>query len=386
MSERVYQSDSYLAETEARIIKKESSSGQWQVWLERTIFAPEAGGQLADSGTINDIPVESLREEGGKIIHILGRDPGAGTAHLKIDFQRRYDFMQQHTAQHLLSQVLVRLDNIPTLSFAIGPEHASIELGRSSLSDEEIAAAEQECFRLILENRPVKIYERDDLSGIGLRKPPKVSGLIRIVEIADYDFSACGGTHVLHTGEIGLVKIVRSDRVRSNVRIYYVAGGRALRDYQQKNQLVNRIQRQITLPPEQIPQGIENVLAEKEKWEKQTKAWMRKELDAEIDRWQQGPETLIVRRFDGTGIDEMKYFTAALIKKGKNVFAYSPGLQYILIGRGSGSCDLKRFSAEIFSLLSGKGGGRDTLIEGKAADFAKLDAALARLKQVLASS
>ena len=257
MTEKIYQRDPYCREITARITGKELRDGRFRVRLERTIFCPEGGGQPADRGAINDVPVLGLASEDDDIIHILERDPGPGEACLRLDFARRYDHMQQHTAQHLLSQVLVRLFDAPTLSFAIGPDHSSIEIGRAEFKQEETLLLESECARLIFANLPVRIFESDDLSALQLRKPPKRQGKIRVVEIQDLDQSACGGTHLKSSAEIGLLKVVKTERVRANIRLYYAAGYRALRDYQLKHEVVQRLQRAVTLPLAEIPLGVE---------------------------------------------------------------------------------------------------------------------------------
>ena len=159
MTEKVYQRDPYLQELTAKITRSEPRDGRWAVRLERTIFCPEGGGQPADAGTINDLPLLALENDGDEIVHVLDQGPGSGEARLQLDFARRYDHMQQHTAQHLLSQVLVRDFNAATLSFAIGPEHSSIEIGRPAFSEEEVRALEAECARLAFAALPVRVFE-----------------------------------------------------------------------------------------------------------------------------------------------------------------------------------------------------------------------------------
>ena len=219
MTEKLYHRDPYLQEVSARVSRRESREGRWSVRLERTLFCPEGGGQPADAGTVNGLPLLALEADGDDVVHVLAGDPGGGEVRLRLDFERRYDHMQQHTAQHLLSQVLLRLFDAATLSFAIGPEHSSIEIGRPAFSEEEIRALEAECARLAFAALPVRVFETDDLSALRLRKPPKVRGTIRVVEIEGLDQSACGGTHVKNSAELGLLKIVRLERVRANVRL-----------------------------------------------------------------------------------------------------------------------------------------------------------------------
>jgi len=384
MSEKIYHQDPYRWQETARIVSSECRAGLHRLILDRTIFCPAGGGQPGDEGTINGIPVVDLIEEDELIVHCLKTHPGEETIRLQIDGPRRFHHMQHHTAQHLLSQVLERELHAKTLSFAIGPEHASIELDQPGLTGQQIEAVEDECARLIFANRPIRVFVTEDVAPLRLRKPPKVTGRIRVVDIDGYDLSACGGTHLRSTGEIGLIKIVRSDRVRANVRLYFTAGHRALGDYRLKHQVLTQVQRLITLPFNEIPAALENLITERDDLSREAKTRKRKELDNEIAAWAAKPDTLIVRCFDDAGIDEMKYFTTSLIKAGKNVVAYNPTLGYVQIGRGSaGGVDLKKAAPKIFSLLSGRGGGRDAFIEGKATDFSNIERVLALLNQSL---
>jgi len=335
MTEKIYHHDSYCREITARITGKEQRDGRFRIRLERTIFCPEGGGQPADQGTINGFPVLELATEDDDIIHVLERDPGQGEACLQLDFPRRYDHMQQHTAQHLLSQVLLRLFDAPTLSFAIGPEHSSIEIGHRSLNEEEIRALEIECARLVFANLPVRIFSSADTSTLHLRKPPKVQGIIRVVEIAGFDQSACGGTHLKSSAEIGLLKIVRTERIRSNIRLYYAAGYRALRDHQLKHQVAQHLQRVVTLPLAEIPSQVETLLKEKDELHRELKKAQRRELEKEIASEIASDSSLVVREFSGLDPAELRFFATALLKTGKHVLAYQKSPQkYIVIGRG----------------------------------------------------
>ena len=381
MTEKIYQSDSYCREITARVAGNESRDGRFLVRLDRTIFCPAGGGQPADQGTINGLPVLELAADGDDIIHVLERDPGRAEASLRLDFQNRYDHMQQHTAQHLLSQVLLGLFNAPTLSFAIGPAHASIEIGRPALGEEDIRALENECARLVFANLPVRIFHSADTSALHLRKPPKRAGSIRVVEITGVDQSACGGTHLRSSAEIGLLKIVKTDRVRANVRLYYLAGFRALGDYQLKHEISQRLQRAITQPLPDIPPQVEALLREKDELRRALKKAQHRELEREIAAAMASGQDLVVREFPGVDAAELRFFATALIKQGRQVLAYSASpSRHIVIGRGRGDLDLRQISGDIFALLDGKGGGAPNLIEGQGRDFSKIPQIIAMLQ------
>jgi alanyl-tRNA synthetase len=385
MTERIYRRDAYCQEITARVTARECRAGNCRVRFERTVFCPEGGGQPADQGTVNGLPLLALEVEDDDIVHVLGRDPGEGEARLRIDFARRYDHMQQHTAQHLLSQVLVRNFNAATLSFAIGPEHSSIEIDRPAFGEEETRALEAECAQLIFSNLPVRVFESEDISSLKLRKPPKVQGRIRVVEIEGFDQSACGGTHLKSSAEIGLLKIVKSERVRANVRLYYAAGTRALRDYQLKHDVTQRLQRAVTLPLAEIPLQVETLLKERDELRRALKKSRRRELEHEIAGVLAGDDPLVVREFSGLDPAELRFFAGALIQQGRHVLAYqSSQPAYVAIGRGRGNFDLRTLSARVFALLNGKGGGGANLIEGRGDDFSRIAEVAALLREGLA--
>ena len=385
MTEKIYQRDSYCREITARISGQEQRDGRFRIRLERTIFCPEGGGQPADQGTINGFPVLELASENDDIIHVLRQTPGQGEACLRLDFARRYDHMQQHTAQHLLSQVLLRLFAASTLSFAIGPDHSSIEIGKTGFTEEEIKVLEEECARLIFANLPVRIFASGDISTLTLRKPPKRQGEIRVVEIEGLDQSACGGTHLKSSAEIGLLKIIRTERIRANIRLYYEAGYRALHDYQLKHLVAQHLQRLVTLPLEEIPARVEAQLKEKDELRRALKKAQRRELEREIAGEIAIDRSLVVREFSGLDIPELRFFATSLLNQGRNVLAYSQSPQkYVVIGRGLGNCDLQRISARVFALLGGKGGGSANLIEGRGQDFSKISEVAELLQASLA--
>ncbi len=384
MTEKIFQRDAYCRECTARITGRENKNGNCLIRLDRTIFYPAGGGQPDDHGSINGLPVRELLVADDDIIHTLDRDPGQEEVRLQLDFQRRYDHMQQHTAQHLLSQVLLRLFDAATLSFAIGPEHASIEINRATLNEEEIRAVESECARLIFANLPVRIFASEDISALHLRKPPKQQGKIRVVEIQGFDQSACGGTHLQTSAEIGLLKIVKTDRVRANVRLYYMSGFRALGDYQLKHEAMARIQHVITLPWPEIPRQVETLQQERDELRRTLKKAQRRELEKEIARETASDSPLIIKEFNGLDAAELRFFASVLLKQGKHVLAYQKSQPaYIVIGRGRGTFDLRQISARIFTLLDGKGGGGVNLIEGQGQDFSKIPEVIALLQTSL---
>ncbi len=383
MTEKIYQKDSYLKEIKAKIIKNEKSENLWKILPDKTIVYPEGGGQPSDIGFINGIKIIKTEIDGDKIFHYIEKDISEEEIIITIDFEKRYDNMQQHTAQHLLSEVLVKLYGYQTLSFSIGDNHSSIEINTKNFPFEKIVETEKECLDLIIKNLPIKVYETEDISKIPLRKPPKIKGKIRIIEIDGFDYSACGGTHVKSTGEISLIKIIKTDKVRSNIRLYYVAGYRALKDYQKKNEIILNIQREIGRPQEEFNEAIKDMKGKIENMRKKLNFYKKRELEEEIERILKSSEEFIFKIFEDEEIKDIKFMAKKLVDNGKNIlFLTKEPSKYILIGRGKGTLNLRKISSEIFSIVKGRGGGREDWIEGKIEDFS----GIGKLKDFLSES
>ena len=226
MTNRLYYNDSYLRDFPAQII--EIADNGLVAYLDRTAFYPTSGGQPFDIGSLNQARVIEVIDEDTRIVHRLDQPLAPGPVTGRIDWGRRFDHMQQHTGQHLLSAVFENLFGMQTLSFHMGAEVSTIELSAPALDPQQIIAVERRANELIAENREVHITFEDAQEVAGLRKASDREGTLRIIEIHDLDRSACGGTHVRRTGEIGSILTRKLDKVRSNIRIEFVAGLRAV--------------------------------------------------------------------------------------------------------------------------------------------------------------
>jgi alanyl-tRNA synthetase len=235
MTRRLYYDDSYLTEFRATVL--DPGEDRCRVVLQETAFYPSSGGQPSDRGSINDIAVEDVVDDGDRIIHVLAAPMTERAADCSIGWARRFDHMQQHTGQHLLSAVIAALFDAPTVAFHMGAESSTIEIGAAVFDSIQIRAAEQRANQIVFENRPVTVSYADAAETIGLRKPPEREGVFRIISIEGLDRSACGGTHVRQTGEIGPISIRKAEKLRGNTRLEFLCGSRAVRraraDYEQ---------------------------------------------------------------------------------------------------------------------------------------------------------
>jgi alanyl-tRNA synthetase len=225
MTLRLYYTDSYLRDFDAAVVDR--ADGGRRVYLDRTAFYPTSGGQPHDTGTLGGAAVVDTVDEGDRIAHLLADPIDGTTVHGGVDWPRRFDHMQQHTGQHLLSAVLHQLFGHGTIAVHFGRESSTLDLDTPDLEQARLVEAEGRANEIVTENRPVEVSFEEAMEATGLRKTSAREGTLRIVTIRDLDRSACGGTHVRATGEIGPILIRRSERVKKNIRLEFVCGGRA---------------------------------------------------------------------------------------------------------------------------------------------------------------
>jgi alanyl-tRNA synthetase len=271
MTDRLYYHDSFLYAFDARVIESFQREGKHAIVLDRTAFYPTSGGQVHDTGRLvladkREVAVaEVADEEDGRILHFAAEPLAAGTVvQGSIDAARRRDHMQQHSGQHVLSAAFVRLFNMPTVSFHMGAESCTIDLETSGLSPKQMEEAERLANEVVLEDRPVAIrfVPLEEARKLGLRKlPPKQTGHLRLIDITDFDLTACGGTHVSSTGQIGAILLRKSEKVKQGVRVEFGCGLRAVaasrKDYQVLIEAAALYSSHIHDVPQQIRKSLE---------------------------------------------------------------------------------------------------------------------------------
>lgn len=252
MTERIYYNDSYQTEFRAHVL--ESLEDGRRLYLDRTAFYPASGGQPHDTGCIDNAMVtDVIEEEDGRIAHVLSTPVEHSDVNCRIDWVRRFDHMQQHSGQHLLSAVLMELFSVETLSFHLGDAASTIDLSVASLEPEQLRAAEARANVIVFENRPLAVEFRDASENLELRKPCERQGKLRIVNIEGLDRSACGGTHVRSTGEVGAVLIRRLEKMRGNLRIEFLCGMRAVRRARLDYEALAEISRSLSASLDETP-------------------------------------------------------------------------------------------------------------------------------------
>lgn len=295
MATRLYRPDSFLRTFSATVLECTSHNGRPAIILDQTAFYPTAGGQPHDTGMLNDIAVvEVLERKDGEILHILHpQAPNLSVGAVvtgQINWARRFDHMQQHSGQHVLSQAFVVAANLDTVAVHISADDCTLDLPTAKLTPDIAAAAEAEANRVIYDDLAFVIYEVSDadLPTIPLRRPPKVTGQIRIVEVKGYDWSACGGTHVNSTGQIGLIKITAIEKRGNETRVTFRCGGRAMRHYNLVNGIVNRAANDFKVAVTDLEATITKLREDARSQYKQLNEAQEKLLGYQVAEWVAG--------------------------------------------------------------------------------------------------
>lgn len=273
-TERLYYHDSFLYDFDARVVEALESNGRAALVLDRTAFYPTSGGQVHDLGMLmadgKQIAItEVADEEDGRILHFAAASLPSGTqVHGSVDAIRRRDHVQQHSGQHVLSAAFIRLFNMPTVSFHMGEESCTIDLETAGLSAAQAQKAELLANEVIAEDRPVSIrfVPLEEARQLGLRKlPPKQTGDLRLIDISEFDLTACGGTHVRATGQVGSLLLRKIEKVKQGVRVEFVCGLRAVstarRDYTTLMEAAALYSSHIYDVPQQVRKSLEETKA-----------------------------------------------------------------------------------------------------------------------------
>ncbi len=384
MTERLYYTDCYLRDFHARIVDR-SGAGDI-VYLDRTAFYPTSGGQPYDLGTLGEVAVLEVIDEEDRVAHRLAGPLEATDADARIDWTRRFDHMQQHTGQHLLSAVFESLFHLKTVSFHLGADSATIDLEGGSVDAQTVEKAEGRANDLIYENRPVGISFEHSAEAVDLRKPSAREGTLRIISIEGLDRSACGGTHVRSTGEIGAILIRKLERVRQATRVEFLCGGRAVRRAHADYEALSRIAQLFSAGLDEVPAMVS---AQLEAARTQDKA--RRKLEIELAGYQgrelytstpPGADGMrrIVRRIQRGGLEELRALAQSFTEQPKAVFlatVLEPPSILLAVSADAG-IDAGKILKTALSEAGGRGGGTARIAQGSVPDAALLDAVAAK--------
>ncbi len=389
-TERLYYNDCFLRSFEARVLRAESAAGGVRAWLDRTAFYPTSGGQPYDTGTLGGARVlDVFEDEGGGVVHLLDRAPDGEAVRGEIDWERRFDHMQQHTGQHLLSATFVATFAFPTVSFHLGEEASTIDLATTSLSAEQVRRAEARANEVVFEDRPVRIFFAgpEEAARLRMRKEVEREGDLRLIEIADFDLTACGGTHVARTGQIGPVLLRKFEKSRQGWRVEFVCGGRAVRRARRDYEALAQAAAALTCHPHELPVRLpgkieEMKAAEKERrrFEEALAVYEAREMCAQAAPTGNGVRT-VEKVFEKDPV-YVRFLAAQVAAQpsARAVFAVREPPTLVLAQSKGLAADL----GAIIKKLGLRGGGSRDSAQAGAQDWAALERALHEVRKELA--
>jgi alanyl-tRNA synthetase len=402
MTERLYYHDSYLLEFDGRVAEVMAASAvepRPRIVLDRTAFYPTSGGQVFDTGWIsvgNDPArlkvVEVADADDGSIIHFLEENaslpPAGATVHGVIDFERRRDHMQQHTGQHVLSAAFIRLFNMPTVSFHMGDDYCSIDLDAASLSTQQVAKAEQLANEVVRDNRPVHIrfVGVEEARTLGLRKIPALEkDELRLIDIQGFDLTACGGTHVSSTSQIGAILLRKTEKVRQGWRVEFVCGERAIAraraDYMTLADAGGLLSTQMAEVPQQIRKLLDDARAARKSREQlleEIADLSARQLLAETP--ESNGRKLVVKRFPDRDLGFVRLVGQRLVRlhpAAVALLAAESGAPALVFAQSAGlPSDMGALMKETMAALGGRGGGSKDMAQGGLPTRDRLDGIL----------
>ncbi|RAS73104.1 alanyl-tRNA editing protein [Priestia endophytica] len=376
---KLFYKDPYQKTFETKTLKQlQDKKGDFYIILEETAFYPTGGGQPHDIGTLNGIKVLTVEELDGEIRHYTERtlpdsdDKVVGV----IDWERRFDYMQQHTGQHILSAAFAQLYDISTVGFHLGKDIVTIDLNISELTEEMISEAEKLANDIIIENRPIvtKWIEYDDLVNYPIRKTPSVKENIRLVIIDEFDYNGCGGTHPNATGEVGAIKVLNWERQRKKIRLYFVCGNRVMTQFDQKQKVIVELTGLLNRPEGELSESVKRLLENVKKLDKELLESNEKILQYEANELLaksviKNDTVKIIESFSDRPIQELQKLAKMIADREKRALIFllseNDNRFQLVCGRGAtNKMDMRTLMQESLSLIDGKGGGNKTLAQG----------------------
>ena len=372
---KLYDTDSYLKEFTATVVSCEQKNDTtYRIVLDQTAFFPEGGGQTGDLGWLNDVEVIDTREKAGVVYHEtrVPMEPGTQAAG-KIDFAVRYDKMQQHTGEHILSGIVCATYGYNNVGFHLSTEITTLDFD-GELSAEQVRDLEVKANEMIHANIPVQVKfpTKEELGNMDYRSKIEIEGQVRIVEIPGVDRCACCAPHVKMTGEVGLIKIVSCDRHRGGCRLTIVCGMRALKDYQQKQESVGKVSAALSAKPDKIAEAVAHLQEQQAKLREQLNHIQAMYLEGKLEKisaqdkyvciFEESLDSVAMRNFVNGAMERCDGVCGAFIGNDEC------GYHYIL---GSKTVDVREISKNLNAQFHGKGGGKPQMVQGSLNGSAK---------------
>lgn len=415
MTQRLYYDDPYLIRFGAQVVETLCWEGRPAVILDRTAFYPTGGGQPHDTGALAGAEVLDVVERPGDraVVHVLAAPLGlqppdqagaGGFVEGHVDWKRRFDLMQQHTGQHILSAAFVKQLGAKTVGFHLSDEYATIDVDQAPLSPEQLDEVEDMANVIVFENRRVVAcwVSDEEVQSLPLRKPvsarvDEAALPVRVVEVSQFDHSACGGTHVRAAGEVGLIKITRTERRGEETRIEFLCGGRALADYRAKNATVMTLAQAFTVGHWELEQAVDRLAADLKDARHELRRSRDQLLDVEASSlWEKAPTVggvrLVRAHLAGRTADDLKHLAQRLVEHERTI---------ALLGTGQGEAEkgtltfarsedvdahMGTLVRQACESIGGRGGGRPTFAQGGSQQGDRIAEALAAAASALTES
>ncbi|HKW26012.1 MAG TPA: DHHA1 domain-containing protein [Terriglobales bacterium] len=397
---RLYYTDSFLTEFDARVVDLVTTPRP-AVVLDRTAFYPTSGGQVFDTGWLESnghrLRVPEVAEQEDRILHYLEAAPAewavGASVRGTIDVPRRRDHMQQHSGQHVLSAAFIRLFDMPTVSFHMGDEACSIDLDTKAVTPKQVEQAEDLANQVVMEDRPVEIrfVSLEEARGLGLRKlPPVEREQLRLIDIRDFDLTACGGTHVRSTGQIGAILARKTEKVRQGVRVEFVCGERAIAAARRDRLALNEAAGVLSAHIWELPEQVRKLADEGKAARKQLSELLNELAELRAARLlEETPETngfhLVVRVFSDRNLEFIKLLAQKLVRAdGKRAVALlgaGEGSPALVFAQTAGlSYDMGALMKEALAASGGRGGGTKDMAQGGVPKAEMLSTALEQVR------
>ena len=365
MTEKLFYEDAFLQEFTAVVIGCEKGKNGWEVVLDRTAFYPEGGGQPADHGALGGAAVSDVRERDGVICHTCSQALEVGSeVGGRIDFDRRFDFMQQHSGEHIVSGILCGRFQCDNVGFHIGHELVTIYFN-AELTPEDVQEVERLANQYIWEDRPIAVAWPDqaELEALHYRSKKALTGAVRIVTWPGADCCACCGTHVRSSGQVGSVKLLSCQKFREGVRIEMAAGGRALRYFNTIARQNHRISQLLSAKPEATAAAVERLQRELYTLRGRVTALEESDFARKARQYAGAGDVLLLE--SAMSAESIRRLCGAVQESAGGrcaVFAGEDGTYQYAVSQPGG--DLRALAKEINTALNGRGGGKPEFIQG----------------------
>lgn len=374
MKEYYYYQDAIMKQFTAQVVRNGIEDDRPYVVLSNTAFYPTGGGQPHDTGFLNNVRVIDVEKIDDEVRHYLEDNEVilSGEVTGVLDWERRFDHMQQHCGQHILTAAFVELLDFATVSFHLGSELITIDINTDRVTEEQLALVEKRANEIILDNRLIetKWVTKEELSQYPLRKDVSVDEDIRLVIIPDYDYNGCGGTHPTSTGQVNAIKIMGTEKMKKNIRVSFVCGNRVLQQLGMRKNVLSDVARQLSVPEEAAADALRKVFNEAKTTEKALEEAQSNLLMYEAKELIENcNNNIVAASFENRTVQDLQKLGRAVIAEHDDIICLlvagnEDKIQMIAARGSSVEKSMRDISSAILPLINGKGGGNDAFVQG----------------------